>query len=213
MLSADVARSEWKTAVELLDMYWSESERPAILDLSGGSPDLLPEWVVWMMDAIEDTGRKSSIYLWSDDNLSSDYLLSQGHSLLSRMESYGHGYGKVCCLKGFDPFSFSFNTGAEPAGFEEQLRILEGYAKCGIDLYLYITLTSPPRSDDGELVRAFVERLRKIRWDLPSRTVALHIAEFDTMRSRISEARQDAMKNQWRLVRAWRDCVGVEVGS
>jgi uncharacterized Fe-S cluster-containing radical SAM superfamily protein len=216
MLSADDARSEWRTAAELLEMYWTEPNRAPILDLSGGSPDLSPEWIVWMMDAIECSGRKSSIYLWSDDNLSNDYLLKEGRPLLSRMESYGQGYGRACCLKGFDPVSFSFNTGAEPRGFEEQLRILESYAKSGIDLYLYITLTAPPRSGDRELVEEFVERLREIRSDLPDRTVALQVAEFETMRPRINEARRDALENQWRLVHFWQDCVGgggAEIGS
>ncbi|MCA1402356.1 hypothetical protein [Bradyrhizobium sp. BRP56] len=209
MLSADIKRSAWKSASELLDLYWAECNRPPIIDLSGGSPDLVPEWITWMMDAIEEAGRKSSIYLWSDDNLSSDYLLTDRRELLSRMESYGSGYGKVCCLKGFDPVSFSFNTGADPSGFEEQLRILSGYAKSEIDLYLYVTLTSPPRPVDRELVGSFVERLGHIRADLPARTVMLHVDEFNAMLPRMNETRRLALENQWRLMQAWQDRIAV----
>lgn len=203
MLAADTQRSSWMTSPELLDLFWREPDRPHILDLSGGSPDLVPEWIVWTMDAIEQAGKTPSVYLWSDDNLSSDYLLHDGRELLSRMEAYGGGYGRVCCIKGFDPISFSFNTGADPEGFERQLRILDGYARSRIDLYLYITLTSPPRSADRELVGRFVQRLSRIRTDLPARTVLLHVSEFETMRRRMDKTREGALANQWNVMRHW----------
>jgi uncharacterized Fe-S cluster-containing radical SAM superfamily protein len=208
MLSADVARSQWRTSSELLQLYLAETDRPAVLDLSGGSPDLAPEWIAWTMDSIEEIGAKATVYLWSDDNLSSDLLLDRRRSLLARMESYGGGYGKVCCLKGFDPISFSFNTGAEERGFGEQLRILKGYSESKLDLYLYITMTAPPRTEDSALMRDFVRRLHDIRTDLPFRTVPLFVGEFRAMKNRINSARREALENQWRLVEIWRDCIG-----
>ncbi|WP_170842586.1 hypothetical protein [Aureimonas jatrophae] len=208
LLAGDERKGRWASAAELVDLYAAVEDRPPILDLSGGSPDLAPEWVAWTMDAVEARGIGKSTYLWSDDNLSSDHLLRpDGSTLLRRMERYGAGYGKVCCLKGFDAESFSFNTQAEPDGFERQLRILVGYSRTDLDLYLYVTLTSPRTTGDDGRVRELVARLADIRSDLPRRTVPLLVTEFSAMRSRIDAVRRDAMENQWRLVEAWTDAV------
>lgn len=210
LLSANPKKSEWKSADELLDLYLAEPDHARVLDLSGGSPDLVPEWIVWTMDAIDRRRLKHEIYLWSDDNLSSDRLLqSEERSTLARIEAYGSGYGKVCCLKGFDEASFAFNTGTSGSGFAEQLRILAGYAAADLDLYLYVTLTSPPRDDGPKLVRQFVDTLAEIRPDLPSRTVPLFIAEFSTMRSRIDATSATALSFQWDLLTAWTEAAGL----
>jgi uncharacterized Fe-S cluster-containing radical SAM superfamily protein len=209
LLSADARRAEWKTAIELIDLYLAEPDRPRVLDLTGGSPDLAPEWTAWTMDAIEERGVGSNVYLWSDDNLSSDRLLRrENRQILERMIAHGRGYGKVCCLKGFDEASFAFNTGATELGFREQLRILRGYADTDLDLYLYVTLTSPPRADAADLVRRLVDVLGGIRLDLPSRTVPLFIAEFSVMKPRINSVTAKALAFQWDLMVAWTDATG-----
>ena len=77
LLSADEARSAWLRPEDLIGLYGAEPNRPRILDLSGGSPDLVPEWVPWMMDALTDAGLASETYLWSDDNLSTTYLFER----------------------------------------------------------------------------------------------------------------------------------------
>src|ERR1044072_2715220 len=56
LLSADPKRSAWFTSAELVELYQAEPNRAAIIDLSGGSPDLVPEWTVWMMEALSDAG-------------------------------------------------------------------------------------------------------------------------------------------------------------
>src|SRR5439155_27180345 len=108
LLSASRKYSEWLTADELVEMYLAEPDRPPMIDLTGGQPDLVPEWAPWMMRALSDRGLDGSVYLWSDDNLSSDYLrryLSDAE--LELMQSY-RSYGRVGCFKGYDPVSFSF---------------------------------------------------------------------------------------------------------
>jgi len=74
LLSADPAHSVWIAADELLELYLKEPTRPMMIDLTGGQPDLTPEWVPWMMEAVTRAGLIESIYLWSDDNLSNDYF-------------------------------------------------------------------------------------------------------------------------------------------
>jgi uncharacterized Fe-S cluster-containing radical SAM superfamily protein len=213
MLSADARRSGWFTADALVASFLGQKTRPLILDLTGGSPDLVPEWIGWTMDALDRRSVGKSVYLWSDDNLSNDFLLqTENATLLERMEQYGRGYGKVCCLKGFDPISFSFTTGAEQAGFNEQLRILSGYARTKLDIYLYVTLTAVRRAEDASLIRDFVRRLADIRSDLPHRTVPLRIMEYGPMRSRLDAERRAALEYQKTLVQLWSTAVNEELG-
>ncbi|MDP2857265.1 MAG: hypothetical protein Q8P50_04720, partial [Bacillota bacterium] len=88
-------------------MYLSQDDRPFIIDISGGQPDLTPEWVPWMMSEIRARGLENDVYLWSDNNLSNDffwqYLAEAERSLVATYKNYG----RVCCFKGFDAESFS----------------------------------------------------------------------------------------------------------
>src|SRR5262245_25643029 len=56
LLSGDCSRSEWVTADEIVKLYLAESDPAPVIDLTGGQPDLTPEWVPWMMDALERRG-------------------------------------------------------------------------------------------------------------------------------------------------------------
>ena len=53
----------------------------------------------------------------------------------------------VCCIKGFDARSFSFNTRAAEDGYEQQFATLRRVLELGLDTYGYVTLTSP--HDEG----------------------------------------------------------------
>jgi hypothetical protein len=44
------------TTDALVELYASEALRPAVIDLSGGSPDLTPEWIPWMMRSLGGRG-------------------------------------------------------------------------------------------------------------------------------------------------------------
>ena len=102
MLAGDPGKSQWLSAREMVAMHLAEPDAPGILDLSGGSPDLVPEWIAWTMDALEEAGAASSTYLWSDDNLSSDLLLRPEMTrVLDRIVGFP-GYGRAFCLKGYD---------------------------------------------------------------------------------------------------------------
>jgi hypothetical protein len=70
LLKADPNHSAWFTAPELVELYRQLADPPLIIDLSGGSPDLVPEWTLWMMRALQDAGLDRKTFLWTDDNLS-----------------------------------------------------------------------------------------------------------------------------------------------
>lgn len=177
LLGGDERRSEWITASQLVERYASLEDRPPILDLSGGSPDLTPEWIPWTIEALERQGISDTTYLWSDDNLSTD-LVFDALNDAQRQLLCRPNYGRVCCFKGFDAESFSFNTGAGSTGFDLQFERFARYLDLGIDLYAYVTFTGPTFKGLEEKMIKFVERLRSLNPNLPARTVPLRIESF-----------------------------------
>jgi hypothetical protein len=107
LLKADHSRSAWFTSDELIDFYREIPDAPRIIDLSGGSPDLVPEWTPWMMRALTNASLAETTYLWTDDNLSTTYLFEAlALADLVLLRSY-RNYGRVCCVKGFDARSLA----------------------------------------------------------------------------------------------------------
>lgn len=205
MLAADESRSKWLSADELVEFYLRDAKRLSVIDLTGGSPDLTPEWVPWMMEALMSRGLEKSVYLWSDDNLSTDLLWQLDQAQLDLIRDY-RNYGRVACFKGFDGQSFSFNTSATPDEYERQLDRFKRLADSKLmDLYAYVTLTAPPMADLEVRVRRFLERLRSIHPNLPLRTVPLEIQTFSPVKSRISPIRNQAIDTQREAISIWQD--------
>ena len=177
LLGGDERRAEWVTAEDLIGRYAAIDARPRILDLSGGSPDLTPEWIPWTIEALERAGIADDTFLWSDDNLSTD-LVFEVLTDAQRAAMARANYGRVCCFKGFDAESFAFNTGASPDGFGRQFERFAQYLDLGIDLYGYVTLTGPTLDGVEEKVIMLHERMRSIWPALPGRTVPLRIEAF-----------------------------------
>ena len=178
LLSGDPARGRWMTTDALVRLYANEKAAPAVIDLSGGSPDLTPEWIPWMMRSLENAGLADTTYLWSDDNLSTDYLFKMTAEEDRRTLVNYKNYGRVCCVKGFDAASFSFNTTAAPEGFERQFEILRRYLALDIDLYGYVTLTGDDLSAVKAGVSNLIDRLQALSEGLPLRVVPLKIRNF-----------------------------------
>jgi uncharacterized Fe-S cluster-containing radical SAM superfamily protein len=207
-LRAHPSRATWTSAAQLVDSYLAEPDRPEVLDLSGGSPDLAPEWIARTMDALASRGQGEAVFLWSDDNLSSDQLIQPGQQhLLDRIQRYP-GYARVCCIKGFDATSFAFNTGASSDGFGNQLRILSGYAKSKLDLYCYITMTAQPSKDLVGHIRRLMDSIDDARDGLLARVVPLKIMKFGAMATRVNRTREFALAYQEDVLDAWRTELG-----
>ncbi len=205
LLAANRKYSAWLSAAQLTDLYLGEENPPPMIDLTGGQPDLTPEWVPWMMAELRARGREKDVYLWSDDNLSNDYFwrfLSDADRDL--IQSYP-SYGRVCCFKGFDAASFSFNTKAAPELFDRQFDLMERFVRTGIDLYAYATFTSASVSGLQHAMCAFVNRLQRIHHNLPLRTVPLRIEIFSPVRSRLDDGKRAALAYQDDAVAAWEE--------
>jgi uncharacterized Fe-S cluster-containing radical SAM superfamily protein len=191
-------------AEQLVNLYASQETRPVIIDLSGGSPDLVPEWTVWMMEALQSAGLSASTFLWTDDNLSTSYLFEKlDQQQLDRLTAY-RNYGRVCCLKGFDAGSFSFNTHAAEADFDEQFTIMRQLLDLGLDTYGYITLTGPDAAGVEAKIDALFDRLQDLDPNLPLRIVPLEIRAFSPMEARMKPRHQGASCCDRRLERQHR---------
>jgi uncharacterized Fe-S cluster-containing radical SAM superfamily protein len=203
LLAGNEKYSSWLSSDELIDLYLQEDDAPRMIDLSGGQPDLTPEWIPWTMESLVRKGLESKVYLWSDDNLSNDYFWQYlSKEQIKLIQSYKN-YSRVCCFKGFDNESFSFNTGAEGEIFNNQFELFERLLKTGIDLYAYVTLTGSINKDIEQKVKIFVDRLQKIHRNLPLRVVPLKIVEFSPVKSRNNESVSVALEVQKKAIEFW----------
>ncbi len=205
LLKADTNRSAWFTASELVELYRQIPGPPRIIDLSGGSPDLVPEWTPWMMRALQDAGLERDTFLWTDDNLSTTYLFDALSTKdLDLLQTY-RNYGRVCCVKGFDARSFAFNTRAAPDDYNRQFEILRGVVGLGLDVYGYVTLTSPHADGVAQGVADLVDRLQAVDPNFPLRVVPLRIQVFTPVQHRLARdaERERSLCVQEDAIAAW----------
>lgn len=205
LLAANETHAAWLTADELVGMYMAEPDPPLIIDCSGGQPDLTPEWIPWMMEALVRAGISQRVYLWSDDNLSNDYFWQYlTNSQLETVSTY-RNYGRVCCFKGFDPVSFSFNTKASPDLFQRQFDLMGRLLQTGMDIYCYATFTSPVSVDIRASMVDFIDRLMVLHPNLPLRLVPLRIENFGVVEPRVGSEHLAALAIQEEAVQAWNE--------
>jgi uncharacterized Fe-S cluster-containing radical SAM superfamily protein len=205
LLAGNADRGQWFTVDELLDLYLSEADRPAVIDLTGGSPDLTPEWVPWMMEALRARALDRSVYLWSDDNLSTDYAWRYLSAEQRKIMAEYPNYGRVACFKGFDAASFAFNTRAAPDAFEAQFELMGRLLALGLDCYGYATFTGASSSGISAAMARFVDRLQRLDENLPLRTIPLHIDPFTPVKPRLNDARREALTVQEAAIAAWNE--------
>ena len=207
LLSANEARSAWLTADELVGLYLAERRRPRVIDCTGGQPDLVPEWVPWMMAALRRADIAGTTYLWSDDNLSNDYFWRYlGRNQIKLIESY-RNYGRVCCFKGYNSTSFAFNTKADPALFERQFKLFGRLLKLDMDLYAYATFTTPDVENLGSQMTVFADRLMNLHPNLPLRLVPLRIEKYGVVKQRTGPAHDYALEAQEEAILAWNSII------
>lgn len=205
LLSGRSDRSQLLTADQIIELYLGEPDPPPVIDLSGGQPDLVPEWVAWMIEALRGRGIDDRVYLWSDDNLSTDYYFSRlSADDRATIESHRR-YGKVCCFKGFDEASFALNTGAREVDFDRQFALMRRLVdETPLDLYAYATFTGPGEADVAAAMTRFVDRLQDVAVSLPLRTIPLEVGVFTPVTGRRpAELIERALAVQDEAITAW----------
>jgi uncharacterized Fe-S cluster-containing radical SAM superfamily protein len=205
LLAANEKYSGWFSAAQLVELYLAERDRPLVIDCSGGQPDIVPEWIPWMMEALLEYGVSESVYLWSDDNLSNDYFWRYLTPEQVRVITTYRNYGRVCCFKGYNAESFAFNTRADPSIFVRQFTLFSRLLTLGIDLYGYATFTSPSSDRLHSDMRSFVDRLQDIHPLTPLRVVPLRIETFGVVEPRVRPIHEIALATQEEAVIAWNE--------
>jgi uncharacterized Fe-S cluster-containing radical SAM superfamily protein len=202
LLTGDPKHSRLASAAELVNLYLAEESQAPVIDLSGGQPDLVPEWVAWMIGELRT--RDLATYVWSDDNLSNDYFFTKLTDEERAVVENDSNYGKVCCFKGFDDDSFAFNTKAAPELFARQFALMSRLVReTPIDLYAYATFTTPNASAISAKMSRFVDRLQEIDSRLPLRTLPLEIRVFAPVAARMDPSHHQALDIQQEAIVAW----------
>ncbi len=202
-LSADMNYARFFSADELVEMYLLEDSPPSIIDISGGQPDIVPEWTYWMAQAIESHNLYGRVYLWIDDNLSTDflwkYLSEDERQYLVRYPASS----RVGCFKGYDPTSFSFNTRMNPKRFEFQFEIFARLLHEGFDMYGYVTFTARKDRHIQRNMKKFIDKLQAIHENLPLRTIPLLIEEYTPLKNNIMDNYFEALFYQHHVHSVW----------
>jgi len=202
-LSADEKHSEWVSMTDLIGRYAALRDRPPVLDLSGGQPELTPEMTLWAVRALRDHGLQDQCFLWSDDNLSEDYFWTKLSDSEREEIAVFPNYARVGCFKGFDAASFSFNTLAAEEWFDKQFELMRRSIASRLQIYGYATFTTPDRTDIKKRVGRFVDRLQGIHHNLPLRIVPLEVQVYTPTAGRIKAEHLLALDIQKETIEAW----------
>ncbi|GGG20248.1 MULTISPECIES: hypothetical protein [Paenibacillus] len=203
LLAGNPKYGSFFTTDELIDMYLSEPNYPDVLDLSGGQPDIVPEWCLWTMQSLERRNMKGKIYVWMDDNLGTETLWEVlTPEEIEYMATFPN-HSRACCFKGYDDVSFKFNTAERHLDFSTQFNIFNRLHKDGFDLYAYVTLTSPKGNVTRKKISDFIDQLQKIHHNVPLRTIPLEIQPFTAMLSRKNDVQTESLVEQEKAYYYW----------
>lgn len=205
LLKGDTKHASFLSCDEMVDLYLKEENPASVIDLTGGQPDLTPEWVPWMMQTLKERGLNEKIFLWSDDNLSNDYLWKYlSNKQIDLMSNYKM-YSRVCCFKGIDEKSFSLNTKAEPKLFLKQFYLCQRLLQINLDLYCYITLTANTDTKFDMVVPKLLDIVQNIDEALPLRVLPLRIFNtFTPIVKRMDDGFNDMLQGQYIALAVWK---------
>lgn len=201
LLSASPKHSDMVAPRYLLQTMLDEKVNSQVIDLSGGQPDLVPEYALWFLKAREELDLEQSHFVWADDNLSTDNMWRclTGKEIEFMLQA--PGFARVGCLKGFDAESFTFNTRADGALFDRQIELLGRFVRAGFNEYGYITIATMNTDDlQGKMARLLDSIQTRVHPNFPLRIVPLRIFSFKANADRYS---QKAETNQFRALEAW----------
>lgn len=215
--SANPKYGQYFTAEEYLTQFLVESRKHQnstnpdlklnILRISGGEVFIVPEIILWMVEAIEKFKLENHIYVWVDCNLCTadfywEYLSPEQRSKIKNFKNLG-----VCvCHKGFDRETFFENTQAAPEFFDEQFKLHKRLIDEGLDVYSYLYPVASSTHNLRKRLAVFIDRLRKeVHEYAPLRMVTPPIKAYGPTQKRLNPGREKALANQWLAMRIWKE--------
>lgn len=207
LLRADRERSRLVPVSRMVDLFLNTPMSEPILDLSGGQPELVPEWALWSMQELDAQGLRGRVHVWVDDNLSGSYMERFcTREEIEYMASFPL-HSRAGCFKGLDDQSIRANTASMGASLGLQLRVAEQLISRGFDTYFYLTLLGPFEAGARKAATSFVRRLKEVHPLLPLRVVPLEIRNFRAVSERVGMAREDERLRQVEGLRAWEEAL------
>ncbi|MFI3163497.1 MAG: radical SAM protein [Bacillota bacterium] len=203
---ARVEMSKWMSCSEIIDELEKYCLGNTVIDLSGGNPELTPEWPLWLLREIEKRGLSAKYYVWSDDTLSSCSMeLYLSTDEIHELASY-RNYGKVCCFKGFNEYSYTYNSGISGKNFLKSFDYLKRYIDYGFDVYGYITLTIDTLENlENEISNFFDLVESRCCKNFLLRIIPLKIFIFAPTKNRldVTDCYYSGINNQEKVLDAW----------
>jgi len=201
----------WVSAEEILTAFLVESrkfqrhpnpdERVNIIRISGGEVSIVPEIILWLIEAVEKWGLENHVYLWADTNLTT---LNTFWGNLSRQDvekiAAFRNFGIVGCYKGIDPESYHDNTGANPDTWMAQFLSHRLLVDTGFDVYSYLSPTIFFRNEGDEKhlegrLRNFIMTMEHVVDPAAAgRLYPLEIKSYSPMEGRLTPERQKALE-------------------
>src|ERR1051326_5640057 len=86
---------------------------------------------------------------------------------------------------------------------DRQFDLIGRLVGLGLDVYAYVTLTTPSGHGVADNVARFVDQLQGVAPLLPLRVVPLEVQVFTPVLARLSPVRREALVHQQRAVEAW----------
>ena len=195
--------TKWFSVSELFNLFERENNDVKVIYLSGGNPELVPEFVYSFMKELDKRKRSQEIFLWSDDVLTTDFLVEKmSKEQINYMTQYKN-YAKICCLKGFDNESFEYNTGMDKKEFDNQIKRLKMCIDIGFDVYGYIILVCKALNDIESKIKKTMDKLQEISYFLPLRIIPIKIEKFSAVIERLNEEREQSILNQYQVLQIW----------
>lgn len=204
LLKGDFTHSAYLTVDDLLELFLREKSPARIIALSGGQPDIIPEWAPWFIKALLHRGLTNEYFIWLDDNLSTQfawgYLTGEEWELMK----WYPNFGRLCGIKSFTKERFFENTNVRPEFFDRQLDTLGRLVKEGMDVYIELALTTSDLSNLAKDMSDFFDLLQqKVHHNIPLRINPTQIREYSPNKNRILEIRRLALVNQYVVLNAF----------
>ncbi len=216
--SANPKYGKFFSAEEILTQFLIESRKAQfltnpdrkvnIIRLSGGDPFLVPEIIIWIIEAIEKFELQDFIYLWVDSNLMTgnfywEYLTPEQRKKIKKFKNIGF----MGCYKGYDKESFTKTCGAHPKFFKKQFEMHRQLLAEGLDVYSYLYPLVYSRYSTAELkkrISNFISRLQAVGFYSPLRLTTPYTKKYSPTETRLNPERERALKAQYKVIEIWK---------